>query len=143
MTMVQDCRPYEETRCRQARRGPARPATPAELDCGPVARRLARRETNARRSRSAGRLARRAAYAVLWIPLSLVLLPLLPCVLLMHAVKKLHDWQQGPREAGRSPAADPGRRNPASGNCADGPLRTASRAAAASTLLWAWTVPHA
>jgi hypothetical protein len=36
------------------------------------------------------------------MPLCLVLLPLVPCVLLMHAVKKLHDWQQRPTEAGQA-----------------------------------------
>ncbi|MEX2118517.1 MAG: hypothetical protein WD847_02810 [Pirellulales bacterium] len=49
----------------------------------------------------AARLALRAAQAVLLMPLCLLLLPLLPCVLCMHAVKKLHDWQECPCQAGR------------------------------------------
>ena len=51
---------------------------------------------------SAARLALRAAQAVFFMPLCVVLLPLLPCVLLMHAVKKLHDWQEGSWEAGQA-----------------------------------------
>lgn len=50
----------------------------------------------------AARPAWRAAQAVLLLPLCVVLLPLVPCVLLMHAVKKLHDWQEGSRNAGRA-----------------------------------------
>jgi len=60
--------------------------------------------TPAKAPPSVARLASRAAQAVLFMPLCVVLVPLVPCVLLMHAVKKLHDWQEGSWEAGRSVA---------------------------------------